>query len=306
MNNYNMLEVDNVSKKYKDQVVLENISFSIKKGEIVGLVGPNGAGKTTIMSIIVGLIKNYEGNVKIDGQNIKSRSKGSKKQVGCVIEAPGFYPNLTGYENLKYFGEVFGGVERVQIDEVVKLLGLESSIHKKATKYSLGMKQRLGIAQAVLGYPKLLILDEPTNGLDPNVIPTIREFIKNIASQKEMSVVISSHILTEIEAMCDRVIFIKKGKLIEEVNIHENKEKSAISYIFETDKSKELVNFFKSKSIKAEMINGEKVKVEISDDEAKSLLTHIVQAGIAVGGMYKQKISLEEKFIRSMGENIVE
>jgi len=305
MTNNNILEVHNVSKKYKDQIVLDNINFSIKTGEIVGLVGPNGAGKTTIMSIIVGLIKNYEGTVIIDGQNIKNY-KGSKKQVGCVIEAPGFYPNLTGYENLEYFGEIFGGVEKIQIDEVVKFLGLESSIHKKTKKYSLGMKQRLGIAQAVLGYPKLLILDEPTNGLDPNVIPSIREFIKNIASEKGISVVISSHILTEIEAMCDRVIFIKKGKLIEEVNMHESKAKSTSSYIFETDKRSELVNFFMSKSLKAEMIDGEKVKVEISDKEAKSVLPDIIQAGIAVSGMYKQKVSLEDKFIKSMGGNIVE
>ncbi len=301
----NILEVDNVSKKYKKQTVLENINFSIKTGEIVGLVGPNGAGKTTIMSIIVGLIKNYEGTVKIAGQDIRNY-KGSKKQVGCVIETPGFYPNLTGYENLKYFGEIFGGVEKNQIDEVVKFLGLESSIHKKTKKYSLGMKQRLGIAQAVLGYPKLLILDEPTNGLDPNVIPCIREFIKNIASEKGISVVISSHILTEIEAICDRVIFIKKGRLIEELNMCENNVKNTSSYIFETDKRNELVNFFMSKSIKAEMLDEGKVKVEISENEAKYVLPDIIQAGILVSGMYKQKVSLEEKFIKSMGGNIVE
>ena len=301
----NILEVDNVSKKYKKQTVLENINFSIKTGEIVGLVGPNGAGKTTIMSIIVGLIKNYEGTVKIAGQDIRNY-KGSKKQVGCVIETPGFYPNLTGYENLKYFGEIFGGVEKNQIDEVVKFLGLESSIHKKTKKYSLGMKQRLGIAQAVLGYPKLLILDEPTNGLDPNVIPCIREFIKNIASEKGISVVISSHILTEIEAICDRVIFIKKGRLIEELNMCENNVKNTSAYIFETDKRSELVNFFMSKSIKAEMLDEGKVKVEISENEAKYVLPDIIQAGILVSGMYKQKVSLEEKFIKSMGGNIVE
>ena len=168
------------------------------------------------------------------------------------------------------------------------------------------MKQRLGIAQAVLGYPKLLILDEPTNGLDPNVIPSIREFIKYIATERGISVLISSHILTEIEAMCDRVVFIKKGKIIEVVNMHESGKNSVAPFIFETNKLEELLKFFNSKSISAEIIDREKLKASITDIEAKELLPSILQEGIVISGMYKQKISLEEKFIKSMGGNVVE
>lgn len=306
MENSNILEVNRVKKEYKNQVVLDDINFSIKKGEIVGLVGPNGAGKTTIMSIIVGLINNYEGNVLIDQQDIRMNKRLRKKQVGCVIESPGLYPNLTGYENLLYFSEVFGGVEKKEIDEIVRLLGLEDSVHKKTKKYSLGMKQRLGIAQAVLGYPKLLILDEPTNGLDPNVIPNIRHFIKHVTEEKNISVLISSHILPEIEAICDRVLFIKNGNIIEEVNMHENIEENNEAFIFETDKTEILAEFFNSKSISAEIIDERKVQVQITEKQVESFLAQLIQVGIIVKGMYKQKISLEEKFIKSMGRNIIE
>ncbi|AGX45388.1 ABC transporter ATP-binding protein [Clostridium saccharobutylicum] len=306
MEDNNILEVKKIRKEYKNQVVLDNVNFSIRKGEIIGLVGPNGAGKTTIMSIIVGLINNYEGNVLIDGQDIKMNKKVYKKQVGCVIEAPGLYPNLTGYENLMYFSEVFGGISKEEVDEIVKLLGLKDYVHKKTKKYSLGMKQRLGIAQAVLGYPKLLILDEPTNGLDPNVIPHIRQFIKYVTEEKNISVLISSHILTEIEAICDRVLFIKNGKIIEEVNMHESIDANNEAFIFETDKTGELVEFFSSKSIDAVIIDERKVHVKITDKQAESFLPQLIQVGIVVKGMYKQKVSLEEKFIKSMGENVIE
>lgn len=305
MEQINILEVKKIKKGYKNQVVLDDVNFSIRKGEIIGLVGPNGAGKTTIMSIIVGLINNFEGNVFIDGVDIRKGNKSYKKQIGCVIEAPGLYPNLTGYENLVYFSEIFGGIPKEEVDEIIKLLGLEDCVHKKTKKYSLGMKQRLGIAQAVLGYPKLLILDEPTNGLDPNVIPHIRQFIKYVTEEKNISVLISSHILPEIEAICDRVLFIKNGKIIEEVNMHENKEENNESFIFETEKTNELVNFFNLKSIEAVITAEQKVQVKITDKQAENILPELIQMGIIIKGMYKQKVSLEEKFMRSMGENTI-
>lgn len=305
MEQINILEVKKIKKGYKNQVVLDDVNFSIRKGEIIGLVGPNGAGKTTIMSIIVGLINNFEGNVFIDGVDIRNGNKSYKKQIGCVIEAPGLYPNLTGYENLMYFSEIFGGIPKEEVDEIIKLLGLEDCVHKKTKKYSLGMKQRLGIAQAVLGYPKLLILDEPTNGLDPNVIPHIRQFIKYVTEEKNISVLISSHILPEIEAICDRVLFIKNGKIIEEVNMHENKEENNESFIFETEKTNELVNFFNLKSIEAVITAEQKVQVKITDKQAENILPELIQMGIIIKGMYKQKVSLEEKFMRSMGENTI-
>lgn len=237
-----ILEVRNVSKKYGKKEVLRNVSFVIYSGEIVGLVGPNGAGKTTLMAIIAGLIRNYEGNIYIDGRNIKEGSV-EKKQVGCVIESPGFYPNLTGYENLKFFSKIFGNVNDSEINEVVKLLGLEKVIYQKTVKYSMGTKQRLGIAQAVLGDPRLLVLDEPTNGLDPNITPVVRNFLKDIVRKKSIGILISSHVLSEIEAICDRVLFIRNGEVIEEVNLNQE-NKTSVSYIFETNSVEDLVKFF--------------------------------------------------------------
>ncbi|HEY9063011.1 MAG TPA: ABC transporter ATP-binding protein [Pseudobacteroides sp.] len=301
-----ILSVQKVTKKYKNQTVLDNVDLSINKSEIVGLVGPNGSGKTTIMGIIVGLIKNYEGNVLINGENIRTHKKGKAKQVGCVIEAPGFYPNMTGYENLKFFSHVFGGIKSSEIDEMVKLLGLENSIHKKVKNYSLGMKQRLGIGQAVLGYPSLLILDEPTNGLDPNIIPSIRQFIKYMAREKGLSVLISSHILTEIEAICDKVVFIKNGKVIEELHIDSKEVEDSIPYVFETEKAEQLQSFLKAKSINCSIENGENVIAFLPPNEIEKVISQIIQQGIALRGMYKQKISLEDRFIKSIGENTIE
>jgi ABC-2 type transport system ATP-binding protein len=221
MNTQIVAELKNVSKKYGHHEVLKNVSITISKGEVIGIIGPNGAGKSTLMKILVGLVKNYEGKVEMP-----LNQKG-KKNIGCVIETPGFYGNCTGYDNLKYFAALSGCKTEKEIDEVIKLLEIEDFIYKKASKYSLGMKQRLGLAQAILGEPVLLVLDEPTNGLDPNVIPEIRKFIQYISKEKGVAVLISSHILSEIETICDRVIGINKGEIIDNTtneDIHDKHE----------------------------------------------------------------------------------
>lgn len=202
-------ELININKQYGKQLVLKNVSITIREGEVVGLIGPNGAGKSTLMKILVGLIRNFEGKVELP-----LYQKG-RKNIGCVIETPGFCGSCTGYDNLKYFAELSGCRSKDEIDEVIRILDIEEFIHKKAAKYSLGMKQRLGLAQAILGEPRLLVLDEPTNGLDPNVVPEIRRFIRYISKEKGIAVLISSHILSEIELMCDRVIGINKGIIID-------------------------------------------------------------------------------------------
>lgn len=176
-----VLRLSNISKVYGKQKVLDKVDLFINEGEIIGLVGPNGAGKSTLMKIITGLVKKYDGDVYIKGENIKNIKRRTTKRIGCVIETPGFYPDLTGYENLLFFAEVSGLDDKKEIDEIIKKLGIEGYMDKKVKKYSLGMKQRLGVAQAVLSYPPILILDEPTNGLDPAIVPQLRKFIKYIA-----------------------------------------------------------------------------------------------------------------------------
>jgi len=195
-----VLKVNNVSKKAKDFQILNKVSFELGRGEIVGLIGPNGAGKTSIMKILVGLTRNYTGEVDLS----------SVRDIGCMIETPNFYPYSTGYQNLMYFAKL-NGVGEQKVQELLGLLGLEGAANKNVKAYSLGMRQRLGIAQALLKEPDVLILDEPTNGLDPEGIYEVREYIRKIAKEKNITVLISSHLLGELEKMCDRAIIIKKG-----------------------------------------------------------------------------------------------
>lgn len=301
----NILNIHKVSKIYRKQIVLDNISFSINEGEIVGLVGPNGAGKTTIMKIITGLIPKYEGNVYIDNENIKSIKKAITKKVGCVIESPGFYPNLSGYENLKFFAEVSGLTDMNQIDEIVEILQLQNAIHKKAGKYSLGMKQRLGIAQAILTYPKLLILDEPTNGLDPNIIPAIRKFIIDIAKTKNIAVLISSHNLAELDIMCNKVVFIQKGKIIEQQNGFTCDNKQILIKI-KTSKPDKMKEFLLSQKIDICKIEGDSFILKIYRNEIEKLTSEMFKGGISFSTVEEVKESLEDKYLKIVRGDLVE
>lgn len=296
-----VLKIENVSKNYGRQVVLNNVSLSLSKGEIVGLVGPNGAGKTTLMKIISGLTKVYKGNVYVNGENIKSNVKHETKQIGCVIETPGFYPELTGYENLKFFAEVSGLKDKSEIDEIIDMVGIQSYVHKKAKKYSLGMKQRLGVAQAVLTYPPILVLDEPTNGLDPAIVPQLRKFIKKIVSTKKTTVLISSHILSEIELMCDKVVFIQEGNIIKVESIN-NEAKDTGVVEFKTSKLEELKKFLDLKKIRYKPSASNKLQAAVKEDMLEGLISEIAKNDIPLTGVSEVKESLEEKYLKTMGE----
>ena len=210
-----VLEVDKLTKKYKSRIAVNEVSFEIIEGEIFGLIGPNGAGKTTIIKMISGLAKPTSGNVYIDGISLTSHYEKAIAKLGGIIETPEMYSYMTGMENLKFFASLYPGITREKIDEVVKLVGMEKRINDKVKNYSLGMKQRVGIAQALLHDPKLLILDEPTNGLDPNGIKDMRKFLIGLAKKRHISILISSHILSEMEQLCDTVAIIDNGKILE-------------------------------------------------------------------------------------------
>ena len=296
-----VLRLSNISKVYGKQKVLDKVDLSINAGEIIGLVGPNGAGKTTLMKIITGLIKKYDGDVYIKGENIKSIKRRMTKQIGCVIETPGFYPDLTGYENLLFFAEVSGLEDKKEIDEIIRKLGIEGYMNKKVKKYSLGMKQRLGVAQAVLSYPPILILDEPTNGLDPAIVPRLRKFIKYIAEEKQISVLMSSHILSEIELMCDKVAFIQQGTLIKVENLKKIKKDNDI-VAFKTSKLHELKTFFESKNLTYKILEEDIIHVTIKAFELENLILDVSSAKIPFTGVYEVKESLEEKYLRTIGD----
>ncbi|WP_219837689.1 ABC transporter ATP-binding protein [Paenibacillus sp. R14(2021)] len=208
-----VLSVRNVKKQISGKPIIKNVSFDVRKGEIFGFLGPNGAGKTTTIRMLVDLIKPTSGEVLICGYHVQREPEEALRHVGCIVENPEAYSYMSGWENLEHFARMQRGIDRARIEEVVSIVGLEARIHDKVKTYSLGMRQRLGIAQALLGKPKLLILDEPTNGLDPKGIKELREFVRTLADQG-MSLFISSHLLSEIQLMCDRVAIISRGEVL--------------------------------------------------------------------------------------------
>ncbi|MGL5348877.1 MAG: ABC transporter ATP-binding protein, partial [Peptostreptococcaceae bacterium] len=197
-----VLELRNVSKIMGKKTLVEDVSFTINRGEIFGFLGPNGAGKTTTIKMITGLYKISKGEIYIDGYSIKKDFEKALSGVGGIIENPEMYGNLTGMDNLKIYARMHGNVSEDRIDEVVKLVKLGNRINDKVSKYSLGMRQRLGVAQALLHRPKLLILDEPTNGLDPMGIKELRETLRELSNKEGLAVMVSSHLLSEMELMC--------------------------------------------------------------------------------------------------------
>ncbi|MDN8592768.1 bacitracin ABC transporter ATP-binding protein [Chryseobacterium mucoviscidosis] len=225
MTNYT-IETKQLTKIYKDQKAVNNVNIHVKKGRIYGLLGRNGAGKTTIMKMILGLTSTSSGEVDVFGKNIKGREKQVYPRIGAIIETPGFYPNLTGTENLNIFAKLRGTSAPNAVKNALEIVGLPYKDKKLFGEYSLGMKQRLGIANAILHDPELLILDEPTNGLDPIGIAEVRDFIKNLSVERGKTILISSHILSEISLLADDIGIIDNGVLLEENSMEELKRKN--------------------------------------------------------------------------------
>ena len=210
-----VLEIKSVSKQIAGTDILKDISFDIEEGEIFGLIGPNGAGKTTLIRLICGLMKKNAGEIRIMNHEIGSSFVQAIQHVGAIIENPAFYDDLTGWQNLKLSANLYPDISSDRIGEVVNLVHLSERIHDQVHTYSLGMKQRLGIAQAVLHKPKILILDEPTNGLDPVGMHDLRNHLLYLAKEENISILISTHLLSEVEMLCDRIAIIKAGELLE-------------------------------------------------------------------------------------------
>ncbi len=210
----NVLTVKNATKKIADKIIIEDISVSVNEGDVLGFLGPNGAGKTTLIKMMTGLYSITGGEISVMGVNMKNDTVKALSHIGAVIENPEMYGYLSGIDNLKLWANMHNGVTKERIAEVVKLVKLENRIKDKVSKYSLGMKQRLGIAQALLHKPKLLILDEPTNGLDPMGIKELRDMILMLAETEKIGVFVSSHILGEMEAMCNKFCIIDEGKTV--------------------------------------------------------------------------------------------
>ena len=297
-----ILKCTKLKKQIKSKILVDDISFSINKGDVVGFIGPNGAGKTTTIKLILGLQSITSGTVKINGYDITSNFTNAIRNVGAIVENPDLYMYLTGYENLKLIANLYKGVGKERIDEVVKLVKLENRINDKVSRYSLGMRQRLGIAQAILHKPNLLILDEPTNGLDPEGIKEIRELLKDLAEKEEMAVLISSHNLLELETFCNKICIIKNGKVMETNKIEDVKNIAKSGYIFEIDNTEMIDKMFKNVTI----VNRNMFKIAVDRDEVPSVIKKLVENDIKIYAVNENKISLEDAFLKKTGGNVID
>lgn len=296
-NEQSIVKVERLTKRIGSKTLVENISFEVKKGEVVGLLGPNGAGKTTLMRMMVGMIRMTEGEVWIDGQSVKQQFESTASKIGAVIEAPEFYPFLSGYENLTYFGRMNGNVTEERIDEVVKLLGMGQVIDRKVKAYSLGMRQRLGIAQALIHDPDVLILDEPTNGLDPSGIHEMRMYIKKIAHEQGKAVLVSSHLLSEVELMCDRVIIIQHGEYVATQNIQHNQSEEMETIRIRVDDANKAAEMLDQDVL----IKGNDLLIHVKDEEIPNVIRTLLEKNIQVYRVYEERKTLEEQFLELTG-----
>lgn len=295
----NVLKVRNLTKSMSDRNIVDDVSFDINKGEIVGLLGPNGAGKTTVMRMIVSMISISSGEIILDGISIKDNKKEVVAKTGSIIENPEFYDYLTGYEILRYYARMYKGIDRQRIDEVIDILKLSNVIDKKVKNFSLGMRQRLGIACSLLHSPKLLILDEPMNGLDPMGIREMREYIKELSHNKGVSVLISSHLLSEIELLCDRTIVIEAGKFVNEIDLTNKDNKKAV-VIIKTNSSKDSI-YELEEDFDVEKIDKYSFKISLEDEEIATIIKRLVEKNISVFRVYEEKTSLEDSFFKLVG-----
>jgi len=232
MENKLAIEVNDLHKSFKDKTAVNGISFKVKKGEVFGFLGPNGAGKTTTIRMMLGLIHPDMGDIRICGYDIKKNFYNAIKDVGAIVEIPKFYLGLTGYMNLRLVANLYPNIKNSKLEEVIELVGLKNWAQKKVKTYSLGMRQRLGIARALLNDPEVVILDEPTNGLDPKGIKEIRELICKLAEKRSITFFICSHILHEIEQMCNSVVILNSGNIVAQGSVKDilSKGKSLEEY----------------------------------------------------------------------------
>lgn len=298
----NVLEIENLHKTLGRTEIIKGISLSIKQGEIFGFLGPNGAGKTTTIKMLVGLIEPTNGDVNICGYNINKDKEKALKNIGAIVGNPEFYKYLSGRENLIQISRI-RGVSKKKVEELIKLVNLEKVIDDKVSKYSLGMKQRLALATTLIGNPKLLILDEPTNGLDQNGILEFREILKNISKEKGISIFISSHILGEIQNLCDKVAFINDG-------VVQSVEKIDCNGVC-TGKDNIILKIKQPTNIALDIIktlpyvikikeDGNELTLLMEKDMTSKLIRKLASNNIEICEIYKNKQELEERYIELM------
>ncbi|MFC4598026.1 ABC transporter ATP-binding protein [Cohnella hongkongensis] len=312
-----VLSVQGLKKRIGRKPIIHGVSFDVKAGEIFGFLGPNGSGKTTTIRMLVGLIKPSEGDIVVCGESVRTKPDRALAHIGCIVENPEMYGFMTGWENLAHFARMQPGISEARIHEVVEIVGLDHRIHDKVKTYSLGMRQRLGIAQALLCKPKLLILDEPTNGLDPKGIKELREFIRMLA-ESGMSLFISSHLLSEIQLMCDRVAIIAHGEVIAVGEVEELVSQAGSYTVWQVDRPEEARRMFSDQPdislvpeeehrIDEALLSAmsEPIVTVVEESRVAAWVQRLVSAGIGVAAVQRVAPSLEELFLKlTEGEKI--
>lgn len=309
MENEPIVRLRNVTKRIGGKTIIDKLTFDVPRGEIFGFLGPNGAGKTTTIRMMVGLMSISEGEIRIDGHNVKQDFEQAILHVGAIVENPEFYKFLSGYHNLLHYSRMIPGITRHRINEVVKLVKLENRIHDKVKKYSLGMRQRLGVAQAILHKPSLLILDEPTNGLDPAGIRELRDYLRYLTKEEGITVIVSSHLLSEMELMCDRVAVIQQGKLVDIKLIQDfvGRNETTQTYIIEVDAADHALSVLQGTD-NVIRVDGNPEGLEVSTERGHipAIAARLVQADIRIYGIRVQHRTLEDRFLEMTGSEQID
>ena len=296
-----VLELNNISKSLSHKPIVKNISLQVQEGEIFGFLGPNGAGKTTTIKMIVGLIHPNNGSIKIMGKDIQTEREEALSYIGAVVENPELYLYMSGLENLRQLARINKYISQKDIDEVVELVGLKDRIKDKVKKYSLGMKQRLGLAQALLSNPKVLILDEPTNGLDPSGIIEFRNLIKKLVKERNIGVFVSSHMLAEIQQLCDKVAYINNGEIqaIETIVPSEDDPKNNLNTIVLSTTEQEICSLVLQdlSLIKSSTLKDNLFVIEIEKGLTPQLVFELAKNEIPVEEIYNKKQDLEDRYL---------
>lgn len=298
-----VVKLENVHKVIGRKEIIKGLSFDIYPGEVFGFLGPNGAGKTTTIRMIVGLMKMTEGNITIHGKSVKTHFKEAIKHIGAIVENPEMYKFLTGYQNLIHYSRMVTGVSKERIHEIVDLVGLKERINDKVKTYSLGMRQRLGLAQALLHSPSILILDEPTNGLDPAGIREIRHYIRELAEKEGLAVIVSSHLLSEMELMCDRIGIIQHGELIGVQTVNDFVQgENQINVKFSVDDGEKAALVIRD-TLKLDIINHDHntVELQLDKEQIPIVAEALIKDGIKLYGIASVVKSLEDKFLEVTG-----
>jgi ABC-2 type transport system ATP-binding protein len=300
---HSALSASHLTKVIGERTIVDDVSFELLPGEVFGFLGPNGAGKTTTIRMLVGLIKPTAGTVSICGYDVRRDFEKAMRCIGCIVENPDLYRFMTGRENLEHFARMLG-VNHDEIERVAELVNLSHRLEQRVGTYSLGMRQRLGIAQAMLGNPRVLILDEPANGLDPAGIREIRELLRRLAAERGLAVFVSSHLLGEVELTCDRVAIIHKGRILRTGTVRELISTQRMMELRVGDPDRTM-NLLRDRGVEASVID-DLVLAAVDESNAPPLIAALALDGVDVFHARQRVQSLEEMFLETTGGETVD